>query len=154
MARHCCYLWLIAEVISWMPIFHRIDIRVSIFATVISVRDQSSKCCYIFISRPCPEEPRCWTDEEWHDMHNTWLFFPGVIFCLSMKKSQVNTDHLDSHLNETIRLQIGYQENSNVNSMVSHTLEIWLRKCLIPYIHGRVLLDFGKYGMSWFLNDS
>lgn len=65
-----------------------------------------------------------------------------------MKESQINLYHLDSYLNQTIRLWIGYQEDSNISSMVTHILQIQLRKCLFSYIYGSVLLDFGKYGMS------
>jgi len=84
-------------------------------------------------------------------MHNTLLVFARVILGLSIKESQINIYHLDSCLNQTTALWIDYQEDSNINSIMSHTLHIQFRKCLISYIYGRVLLDFGKYGMSLFL---
>lgn len=39
-----------------------------------------------------------------------------------MKESWINIYQLDSYLNQSIRLWIGYQEHSNINSMMSpHT---------------------------------
>lgn len=69
-----------------------------------------------------------------------------MIFSLSME-NQINIYQPDSYLNQT--MWIGYhQEHSDINSMMSHRLQIELRRCLISYIYGRILLDFGKHGMS------